>query len=46
MTARESLASELAAPLVADDGWADGYVIVRRDTLAAYLRLTEPELTR
>lgn len=46
MTAREVLASELAAPLATDDGWADGYVIVRRETLAAYLQLTEPELTR
>ncbi len=40
MTAREALAAELAGPAANDDGWADGYVLVRRTTLAAYLELT------
>lgn len=40
---REALVAELSRPIANDDGWADTYVLVRRETLAAYLELTEGE---
>lgn len=40
---RESLAAELSRPLATDDGWGDDHVLVRRETLAQYLELTEEQ---
>jgi hypothetical protein len=36
-------AAELSEVLSNDDGWGDGCVVVRRETLAAYLRSVEGE---
>jgi hypothetical protein len=33
----DQAAAELATVLTNNDGWGDGYVLVRRDTLATYL---------